>query len=45
MPPFWRTVLRGNGPADDVPVDRWQVHRFSAMKGLSWISVRGRDRG
>lgn len=27
MPPFWRTVLRGNGPADDVPVDRWQVRR------------------
>jgi vanillate O-demethylase monooxygenase subunit len=28
-PPFWRAALRGNGLADDVPVDRWQVCRFS----------------
>jgi len=28
-PPFWRTALRGNGLADDVPVDRWQVCRFT----------------
>jgi vanillate O-demethylase monooxygenase subunit len=27
-PPFWRAALRGNGLADDVPVDRWQVCRF-----------------
>ena len=27
-PPFWRTNLRGNGLADDVPVDRWQVCHF-----------------
>lgn len=29
-PPFWRMALRGNGLADDVPVDRWQICRFSA---------------
>ena len=28
-PPFWRAALRANGLADDVPVDRWQVCRFS----------------
>ncbi|NIE62317.1 aromatic ring-hydroxylating dioxygenase subunit alpha [Burkholderia sp. Ax-1719] len=28
-PPFWRIALRGNGLADDVPVDRWQICRFS----------------
>jgi len=28
-PPFWRMALRGNGLADDVPVDRWQICRFS----------------
>ncbi len=28
-PPFWRANLRGNNLADDVPVDRWQVCRFS----------------
>jgi vanillate O-demethylase monooxygenase subunit len=28
-PPFWRSALRGNGLADDVPVDRWQICRFS----------------
>lgn len=28
-PPFWQAALRGNGLADDVPVDRWQVCRFS----------------
>jgi vanillate O-demethylase monooxygenase subunit len=28
-PPFWRAALRGNGLADDVPVDRWQVCRFT----------------
>ncbi|CAN5706331.1 aromatic ring-hydroxylating dioxygenase subunit alpha [soil metagenome] len=28
-PPFWRGALRGNGLADDVPVDRWQICRFS----------------
>jgi len=27
-PPFWRANLRGNGLADDVPVDRWQVCHF-----------------
>jgi vanillate monooxygenase len=28
-PPFWRMALRGNKLADDVPVDRWQICRFS----------------
>jgi len=28
-PPFWRTALRGNGLADDVAVDRWQICRFT----------------
>ena len=28
-PPFWRTALRGNHLADDVPVDRWQICRFT----------------
>ena len=28
-PPFWRANLRGNQLADDVPVDRWQVCRFT----------------
>ncbi len=27
--PFWRAALRAKGLADDVPVDRWQVCRFS----------------
>ena len=27
-PPFWRAALRGNGLADDVPVDRWQICHF-----------------
>lgn len=28
-PPFWKMALRGNDLADDVPVDRWQICRFS----------------
>jgi len=28
-PPFWQMALRGNHLADDVPVDRWQICRFS----------------
>jgi vanillate O-demethylase monooxygenase subunit len=28
-PPFWKANLRGNGLADDVPVDRWQICRFT----------------
>src|SRR6476620_4355273 len=28
-PPFWQAALRGNGLADDVPCDRWQICRFS----------------
>jgi vanillate monooxygenase len=28
-PPFWATALRGNGLADSVPCDRWQICRFT----------------
>ena len=28
-PPFWQAALHGNGLADDVPVDRWQICRFT----------------
>jgi vanillate O-demethylase monooxygenase subunit len=28
-PPFWATALRGNGLADNVKCDRWQVCRFT----------------
>jgi len=28
-PPFWREALRANDLADDVPVDRWQICRFT----------------
>jgi vanillate monooxygenase len=28
-PPFWATALRGNGLADNVPCDRWQICRFT----------------
>ncbi|WP_321847155.1 aromatic ring-hydroxylating dioxygenase subunit alpha [Paraburkholderia bannensis] len=28
-PPFWRLALRGNGLDDNVPVDRWQICRFT----------------
>jgi vanillate monooxygenase len=28
-PPFWQLALRGNHLADDVPVDRWQICRFT----------------
>jgi vanillate O-demethylase monooxygenase subunit len=28
-PPFWKMALRSNGLADEVPVDRWQVCRFT----------------
>lgn len=28
-PPFWAAALRGNGLADDVLCDRWQICRFS----------------
>jgi len=28
-PPFWQLALRGNKLADDVPVDRWQICRFT----------------
>jgi len=28
-PPFWRAALRANELADDVPVDRWQICRFT----------------
>lgn len=28
-PPFWSAALRYNDLADDVPVDRWQISRFT----------------
>lgn len=28
-PPFWKMALRSNSLPDDVPVDRWQICRFS----------------
>jgi vanillate O-demethylase monooxygenase subunit len=28
-PPFWKAALRSNSLADDVPVDRWQICRFT----------------
>lgn len=28
-PPFWQTALKANGLAEDVPVDRWQICRFT----------------
>jgi vanillate O-demethylase monooxygenase subunit len=28
-PPFWKAALRANNLADDVPVDRWQICRFT----------------
>ncbi len=28
-PPFWQTALKANGLAHDVPVDRWQICRFT----------------
>lgn len=28
-PPFWSAALRGNGLADDVPCDRWQICQFT----------------
>lgn len=28
-PPFWRAALRAKGLADNVPVDRWQICRFT----------------
>lgn len=28
-PPFWQAALKGNGIAHDVPVDRWQICRFT----------------
>lgn len=28
-PPFWQDALKGNHAAHDVPVDRWQICRFS----------------
>lgn len=28
-PPFWKAALRSHSLADDVPVDRWQICRFT----------------
>ena len=48
-PPFWRAALRANGLADDVPVDRWQICRFSTPShvmievGVAHASKGGMD--
>jgi hypothetical protein len=50
-PPFWRTALRGNHLADDVPVDRWQICRFTPPShvlievGVAHARKGGRYRG
>ena len=33
-PPFWKMALRANGLADDVPVDRWQICRFTPPSNI-----------
>jgi vanillate monooxygenase len=33
-PPFWRQALRSNNLADDVPVDRWQICRFTSPSNV-----------
>ncbi len=33
-PPFWKAALRANHLADDVPVDRWQICRFSPPSNI-----------
>lgn len=33
-PPFWRAALRYNDLADDVPVDRWQISRFTPPSNI-----------
>ncbi|BBI54690.1 hypothetical protein HORIV_71110 [Vreelandella olivaria] len=38
-PPFWQAALRGNGLADDVPVDRWQICRFTPPAMCTSTSV------
>ena len=32
--PFWRAALRFNDLADDIPVDRWQISRFTAPSNV-----------
>ena len=34
-PPFWKLALRGNNLADDVPVDRWQICRFTPPSSVN----------
>lgn len=33
-PPFWQAALRYNDLADDVPVDRWQISRFTPPSNI-----------
>lgn len=33
-PPFWAAALRYNDLADDVPVDRWQISRFTPPSNI-----------
>ena len=48
-PPFWQMALRSNGLADDVPVDRWQICRFTPPSnvlievGVAHVGTGGYD--
>ncbi len=48
-PPFWQMALKANGLAHDVPVDRWQISRFTPPShimievGVAHAGKGGRD--
>jgi vanillate O-demethylase monooxygenase subunit len=48
-PPFWQTALKANGLAHDVPIDRWQICRFTPPShimievGVAHAGKGGRD--
>jgi vanillate O-demethylase monooxygenase subunit len=48
-PPFWQTALQASGLAHDVPVDRWQICRFTPPShilidvGVAHAGHGGRD--
>ena len=45
-PPFWKMALRGNGLTDDVPVDRWQICRFTPPSSvMSEVGVAHQGHG
>ena len=44
-PPFWQAALRANQLADDVPVDRWQICKFSPPSHVMIeVGVRSEER-